>query len=73
MVLYGRWLKKKIHIIANCILIVQTPSLSYRLQLILQVDYMMILVVYYSYTLTVKLRICPTKYRRNWVNFASFV
>ncbi len=33
----------------------------------------MILVVYYSCTLTVKLRLLPTKYRRNRVNFASFV
>jgi hypothetical protein len=56
-----RWLGKRFHIIANCILIVRTPSLSYRLQLILQVDYMMILVVYYSCTLTVKLRLCPTE------------
>jgi hypothetical protein len=31
------------------------------------------LVVYYSCTLTVKLRLWPTKYRRNRVNFASFV
>jgi hypothetical protein len=40
---------------------------------ILQVEYMMILVVYYSCTLTVKLRLCQTKYRRNRVNFVSFV
>ncbi len=33
------------------------PYLSYRLYLILQVHYMMILVVYYSCTLTVKLRL----------------
>jgi hypothetical protein len=44
MVLYGRWIGKRFYIIANCIVIVQTPSLSYRLQLILQVYYMMILV-----------------------------
>ncbi len=34
---------------------------------------MMILVVYYSCTITVKLRLWPTKYRRNRVNFVSFV
>ncbi len=37
MVLYGRWIGKRFHVIANCILIVQTPCLFYRLQLILQV------------------------------------
>jgi hypothetical protein len=37
------------------------------------VDCMMILVVYYFCTLTVKLRLWPTKYRRNRVNFDSFV
>ncbi len=37
------------------------------------VDCMMILVVYYFWTLTVKFRLWPTKYRRNRVNFASFV
>ncbi len=35
--------------------------------------YMMILVVYDSCTLTVKLRLWQTKYRRNRVNFDSFV
>jgi hypothetical protein len=40
---------------------------------VVQVDYMMILVVYYSYTLTVTLRLWPTKYRRNRINFSSFV
>ncbi len=40
------WLGKRFFIITNCILIVQTPYLSYRLKLILQVDYTMILVVY---------------------------
>jgi hypothetical protein len=34
---------------------------------------MMILVVYYSCMLTVKLRLLPTKYWRNRVNFASSV
>jgi hypothetical protein len=65
--------RKKILHYYNCILIVQTPYLSFRLLLILQVDYMMILVVYYLCTLTVKLRFWPTKYRRNRVNFTSFV
>jgi hypothetical protein len=39
----------------------------------LQVEYMMILVVYYSCMITVKLRLLPTKYRRNRVYFASSV
>ena len=65
--------RKKILYYHQLYLIVQTPYLSYRLQLIIQVDYTMILVVYYSCTLTVNLRLCPTKYRRNRVNFASFV
>ncbi len=44
-----------------------------RKKMILQVDYMMILVVYYSCTLTVKLRLLLTKYLRNRINFAFFV
>jgi hypothetical protein len=42
-------------------------------QLILQVDYTMILVVYYFCTLAVKFRLLLTKYRRNRINFDSFV
>ncbi len=73
IVLWGRWLGKRFYIIANCILIVQTQYLSYRLQLILQTDYTMTLVVYYSYTLTTNLRLWLTTYRRNQINFVFFV
>ncbi len=73
VVIYGRWLEKRFYIIVNCILIVQTPYPFYQLQLILQTTFMMTLVVYCSYMLTVKNRIYLTKYRRNRINFVFFV